>query len=248
MRFYSYRLFKKAMDNEFFLDQLAWMEQKQNIPYLIPFRTLATKSFFIQRGRVAWFIFLLIRIFWLLPILPIWFIREAFGFLNTISFSSRPNPPQGHIIVGTSVKAYDIQPAKDLVLTVPWIQPCEREEHKSLFSYLGPIAILRSFIFAYFFSFRFFFEAWGGNKVLQTYCAFQWICVAEALSAALGPDVTRISFSNHFDRYAILLSHMETHSQRVLHQHGGVFHDKEMPTKLKNISEFYYIDSPSLSY
>lgn len=82
------------------------------------------------------------------------------------------------------------------------------------------------------------------TDILQTYTAFRWFVLWQALCRNKR-FLRGIWFCNQHDRWAVLFDNINISGDKTIVQHGFVPKNINMPTKLKNISTIYYFNEES---
>ena len=81
---------------------------------------------------------------------------------------------------------------------------------------------------------------------VQSYTALSFFATWTALSASL-KNAQSVRMANHYDRWAVLIDRLSLNSERWLVQHGMLYGDRLIPTKLKHTARLVAFDDESVA-
>jgi hypothetical protein len=79
---------------------------------------------------------------------------------------------------------------------------------------------------------------------LQFYTAMEWSLMWIGLGRMIA-DVKTIWFANHYDRWCILIDRYPMTADKRLIQHGMLYGDRQIPSRVKTVSTVYVFDAES---
>lgn len=134
-------------------------------------------------------------------------------------------------------------------LEFPWVFKSNQNDNVNLhsaFYFLKPSDFFIAIVFSFCLIAVNFFRI-GFCNISQTYVTFDWLLVYFSLRR-LSPHQISYTYTNHYDRWAVLIDSISTNRCNNFIQHGSFPMRMKLPYLQKNIMNLYYLNTHSYFY
>lgn len=249
-----YKVFSQSLLSEISVDRWSQVKLLKNHSFVPCFRPHRILNYVKKFGIVVYLLFFLAFPLWLIC-LPIFFF---FKFLRALFLYKNIDDASGDVsnsyqdktlcvVLSSRMKTLSknrgIKESKMVKLYVPWIQKDEddKDDFIDMFSVLTFADLFKSLMISIIYSYRFVIQnSKRIEDIYQVYVAFEYFLVARALEKII-PNYSKIMWSNHYDRWAILLDRLNQNKiEKILVQHGIEELEYFPDIKLLNVNIVYY--------